>query len=168
MDAVTIFQIASAAASTAQAAWDVGEGLYRFCRDVRVIDQTVHDMVAEVKALASACDLIDVRLRHIVKDLDTNHHGQRPDRNKLWTCVEAQVIDSRQSVVQLEAALQGIKKESSNKLAQAWRQIKLNMKTKDIAEARNRIRSHTAALQTVLQTVAMSVQMPWMFSSSLT
>lgn len=66
MDPLTVLKIASVAASTAKAAWDVGEGIYTFCSDVKVVNQTISGLVAEVKALGSACTLVDERLRDIV------------------------------------------------------------------------------------------------------
>lgn len=155
MDPLTVLKIASVAASTAKAAWDVGEGIYTFCNDVKVINQTVSGLVAEVKALGSACTLVDERLRDIVKDFENEARRPVADRRELWNCIELQISDSQLSVGQVEAALKSIKEEGSNTFSQAWRQIKLNMKARDIGEARNRIRSQTASLQTILQTVAM-------------
>ncbi|EME48536.1 hypothetical protein DOTSEDRAFT_48990 [Dothistroma septosporum NZE10] len=157
MDPLSVLQIAGSAATAAKAAWSVGEALYTFCHDVKVIDQTVGGLIAEIKALSSACTLVDERLRDIVQNFD--HEITRPSesRAKLWACVEAQVIDSQKSVDQLQAAVAGLVKDGSNAFAQAWRLVKLNMQTKDIGEARNRIRSHTASLQTILQTVAIEI-----------
>ena len=155
MDPLSILQIAGSAATTAKAAWTVGEALYTFFHDVKVIDQTVGGLVAEIKALSGACTLVDERLRDIVQNFDHEITKPSESRAKLWACVEAQVVDSQKSVDQLQAAIAGLVKDGSNAFAQAWRQVKLNMQTKDIGEARNRIRSHTASLQTILQTVAM-------------
>lgn len=155
MDPLSVLSIARAAASTAQAAWNVGETLYTFFGDVKTIDRTVRGMVAEVKALGSACALVDERLHDIVRDFDAEIKKPGVARGKLWACIEVQVAESQESVMQLRTAFQNVRREGSTPLAQVWRQIRLNMQAKDIEEARNRIRSHTAGLQTVLQTVAM-------------
>lgn len=155
MDPLSVLSIAGTAASTAKVAWNVGEALYAFFSDVKAIDHTVTALVAEVKALSSACALVDERLRDIVRDFDAEVRKPRADSGKLWGCIEVQVTQSEKSIAQLQAAFDNVRNETSNKLAQAWRQIKLNMRAKDINEARNRIRSHTASLQTILQTVAM-------------
>lgn len=155
MDPLSILSIASAAANIAKGAWNVGEGLHQFFHDVKIIDQTVGGLIVEVKALSGACTLVDERLRDIVQNFDHDITKANDSRVKLWACVEAQVEDSQRSVDQLQTAISGLVKDGTNPFAQAWRQVKLHMQTKDIGEARNRIRSHTASLQTILQTVAM-------------
>ncbi|KAF7185962.1 hypothetical protein HII31_12835 [Pseudocercospora fuligena] len=155
MDPLTI---AASSAKIASSAWKVGEGLYHFFHDVKVIDQTVSGLIAEIKALSGACTLVDERLRDIVQNFDEEATDPKCEsRSRLWACVDAQVADSGKSVKQLEAAIAGLVKDGSNPFAQAWRQVKLNMQAKDIGEARNRIRSHTASLQTILQTVAIEI-----------
>lgn len=155
MDPVSVLHIAGTAANTAKAAWSIGETLYTFFNDVANIDQTVKNLIAEVKALSKACDLVDQRLRGLVQDFEADIRSQRGSDSNLWPCIKSQLADSESSISQLRAALESVRNERSNKLTQAWRQVKLNMQARDIEDARNRIRSHTAGLQTVLQTVAM-------------
>lgn len=78
MDPVTILKIAGTAATTAKAAWNVGESLYTFCSDVKIIDQTVSNLITEVRALSSACTLFDERLRDIVNDFEAEVKDRQP------------------------------------------------------------------------------------------
>ncbi|KXS99034.1 hypothetical protein AC579_634 [Pseudocercospora musae] len=156
MDPVSILQIAGFAGSASKGAIEVAKDLYVFCNEVRNVDQTVHGLVSEVQALGGACALVDERLRQIVADHETTS-SIGASKGRLWSCIELQVTDSRRTIEQLKTAFQGVREQGGNVLSQVWRQIKLNTKTKDIAEARNRIRSHTASLQMVLQTVAIEI-----------
>ncbi|KXT00791.1 hypothetical protein AC578_2966 [Pseudocercospora eumusae] len=157
MDPVSILQIAGFAGSASKGAIDVAKELYLFCSEVRNVDQTVHGLVTEVQALGSACALVDERLRQIVADHEITSSTDN-SKGRLWNCIELQVTDSRRTIEQLKLAFQGVREQGGgNVLSQVWRQIKLNTKTKDISEARNRIRSHTASLQMVLQTVAIEI-----------
>ncbi|KAF7197299.1 hypothetical protein HII31_01350 [Pseudocercospora fuligena] len=156
MDPVSILQIAGFAGSASKGAIEVAKDLYVFCNEVRNVDQTVHGLVTEVQALGSACALVDERLRQIVADYEITS-SSNGNKGRLWNCIELQVTDSRRTIEQLKLAFQGVREQGGNVLSQVWRQIKLNTKTEDIAEARNRIRSHTASLQMVLQTVAIEI-----------
>lgn len=157
MDPATILSIAGTSAALSKIAWQLGEGLYIFFSDVKFIDQTVLGLISEVKALSSACALVDDRLRDIVQEFDSELRTPAKDRSKLWDCIKAQLNESEKSISQLGSAFETAQKSSTNSVIQMWRQVKLNMQAKDIDEARNRIRSHTASLQTILQTVAMYV-----------
>lgn len=72
MNPLSILQVVGTAASTAKAAWSVGKGLYTFFQDAKSIDRAVNGMVAEVKALGSACMLVDERLHDIVVEFESS------------------------------------------------------------------------------------------------
>ena len=157
MDPLSILSIAGIAGATAKAAWDIGTKLRVFFNDIKDVDKTVNELVAEVEALSSACEIVDQRLHDIVRDYEAEVSRPRAGEAKLWACIEAQVRKSQRSIAQLEAAFLKIQREHTNRLVQVWRQFTINIQAKDIKEARDRLRFQTMSLQTVLQALAMQV-----------
>ncbi|KAI9693016.1 MAG: hypothetical protein M1822_005011 [Bathelium mastoideum] len=163
MDPVTAIQVAATAFSVAKGAYEVGEVLYTFVHDVKNLESTTSAFAAEIKALGAACRVVSDRLQDIVKDHErqnTRESSSKCDSSYLWLCLEGQIADCQKTISQLQEAAYCLKRDSSketNFVSQVVRQIKLNMRTKDIANARNRIRSHTASLQVVLQSIAIEV-----------
>ena len=160
MDPITTGHIVGVAFSVASGAWTVGTALYQFFDDVKHVDQTAKAFASEVTALGTACGAVGRRFQ---KDFERpgQQHSQPPtdESAQLWTCLENQLEACDVTISELKTAVSCIEDSGSHRgpklISQAIRQIKLNMKTGDIAEARNRIQSHTASLQIVLQAVAM-------------
>ncbi|KAI9662925.1 MAG: hypothetical protein M1821_007972 [Bathelium mastoideum] len=163
MNPVTAVQVAATAFSVAKGAYEVGEVLCTFVHDVKNLESTTSAFAAEIKALGAACRVVSDRLQDIVKDHErqnTRESSSKDDSSYLWLCLEGQIADCQKTISQLQEAVYCLKRDSSketNFVSQVVRQIKLNMRTKDIANARNRIRSHTASLQVVLQSIAIEV-----------
>lgn len=157
MDPVTILTVAGMAFTAAEKAGEAGIALGRFINDVKYIDNTIGLLVTEVNALSAACDLVGSRIKGIAEAMD----GVGPDSKKespLWLQVRSQLEDCNETVSALYEAVKDVGLEKKkNPFAQAWRQIQLNMKTKDIEDSRNRIRSHTASLQLVLQAITLEL-----------
>ncbi|QIW99802.1 hypothetical protein AMS68_005320 [Peltaster fructicola] len=157
MDPVTILTVAGMAFTAAERAFAAGIALGKFINDVKYVDQTLGLLVTEVNALSSACELVGKRIKGIAEAMD----GVGPDsknESPLWLQVRSQLQDCGQTVSALYEAVKDVGLEKKkNPFSQAWRQIQLNMKTKDIEESRNRIRSHTASLQLVLQAITLEL-----------
>lgn len=157
MDPITILHLAGTVASLANAAYGVGISIYTFVQDTKQVDQSVRGLSSEVKALGGACDLIGKRLYDIIHEYDQD---KSLEQSALWECVSAQVDDCKETIEHLQDAIASVQQNKHNFISQAWRQITLNMKAKNIGEVRNRIRSHTAGLQLVLQAIAMYTSPP--------
>ena len=159
MDPLTIIGLAGAAIELARKAFETGELLAVFVNDVKNIDQTLKSLYSEVKALSAACELVGTRVRGIAEaiDRDNNVESNGGSESPLWVNVRTQLDDCSETISSLAHALKGLAKKKDNFFKQAWRQIQLDMKMKDIDEARNRIRSHTASLQLVLQAITLEV-----------
>ena len=155
MDPLSVLSIAGVAGATAKAALDLGLGLYGFFSNVKAVDQAVNELVREVKALSHACEFVDRHLQVVVRDYEAEVRKPRLDEGKLWACIKDQVLDNQRSVAQLEAAFHVVQRERTTKFSQLLRQFMVNMQAKNINDARNRLRSHTTSLQTILQTVTM-------------
>ncbi|KAI5361585.1 putative tetratricopeptide-like helical domain superfamily [Septoria linicola] len=150
-------QIASVAAVLAKSAWSVGQSLYLFGHDVTNIDQTVAGLAIEVQTLGRACALVEGRLKDIVGNHDTDAGKAEMGHEKIWFYLQSLVQDTQATIDQLEHAIRSVRREGKNLPAQMWRQFKLDLNAKDIAEARDRIRSHTASLQIALQTITIEI-----------
>ena len=161
MDPITAGHVAGVAFSIAIGAFEVGEGLYTFIQDVKQLESTTSAFAGEIKALGAACRVVSNRLQDIVKDHESRvslGSSSNRDSFQLWSCLEDQISDCQKTISQLQEAVSCLKRDpakGTNFVGQVVRQIKLHMKAKDITEARNRIRSHTASLQILLQSIAM-------------
>ena len=160
MDPVTITRVASIALSAAKSAWDVGSTLYVFFQKAKRFDRTAQAFADEVKSLGMACEVVSIRLGTLVRDLESRHKGSlhaTSQSSQLWRCLENQLSGCQKTIVNLKEAVSVTEqsKEGQGFFIKAIKQIGLNNKAAEIAEARNRIRSHTASLQTVLITIGM-------------
>ena len=161
MDPVSAAHIAGNALSVAKGAWELGQALYTFISDARGIDTTIQGFAGEVRALAAACQVVGNRLEPIVKerDADSTYTGQPSgEEDPLWACLEGQVSECQETIARLKALIQGLGRDYTKDrsfLDQAARQVKLNMKSKEVTEIRSRVQSHTSSLQVMLQVIAM-------------
>lgn len=161
MDPASALGVAANALQAAKVAYEIGESLYNFVRDVKNQESIERGFASEVKALSAACHVVGTRLKEIVHDYDngkTQGSKTKLDSALLWNILEEQVSECQITIGQLSSAVSCLTDNDGKEatfLTQAFRQIKLNMKTRDIAQSRNRIQSHTASLQIVLQAIAM-------------
>lgn len=161
MDPVTIAHIAGNALSAAKTAFTVGQTLYDFIQNVKVLDQTAREFANEIDALGAACRLVGSRAQSFVQQHEKDIRDKLYDSTEsaqLWLCLERQVTGCYEIVGQLSDAVSCANRtatQSSNFMAQAWRQIKLNMKARDIVDVRNRVKTYTSSLQLTLQSITM-------------
>jgi len=159
MDPVSAAHIAGTALSVAKSAWDVGTQLYMFVQNAKNLDNNLQSLAGEVRALGQACNVVGTRLESIVKERDDETErdtGLQEQNKQLWFCLEGQISDCQSTVLQLQEAVKCANRDFNKDVTfinQAIRQIKLNMKTKDISDARARIQSQFSCLQLLLQVV---------------
>lgn len=159
MDPATAAQVAGVALQIARSAWDVGKSIHDFVQDVRNLDGTAIAFANEITALGTACDFVGKHVKGIIKKQGAE--TSRPDDvRELMSNLHRQLSGCKTTTEELKAAVACIG-PGEVRDASVWKriskQVQLKMKTRDVETARNRIRSHTGALQLTLQTIAMQV-----------
>ena len=155
MDPVSAVQIASAAFTAASGALNV----YMLFKDAQNIDRTAEAFANEIHALGTACGAAGRRLQDLIEKhsaSDSSDSKFQSENAQIWQCLACQLPACEATISELKDAVFCSANDSngqSNFCSRVFRQIKLNLKVKDIAEVRNRIQSHTTGLQLVLQTI---------------
>ncbi|KAK5737927.1 hypothetical protein LTR17_006367 [Elasticomyces elasticus] len=158
MDPVSALGIATSCSKAAKTAFDVGEGLYTFIRDSRVVNQSIKALHAEVKAVHTVCELIGAHLKGLDAEVRAMTHLERTRRGR-------DLLDTLRALGELLAGctdtLSGLASGTSemrddNKTvaAKAVAQFKLNWTKEKAAETRSLLSTHMHALNswlTILQ-----------------
>jgi ribosomal protein L3 len=158
MDPVTVLKVAGAALSTAKGAWDVGSSLYLFFKHTQNFDRTAEAFESEVKALATACSVVGKRLESVVEDNGQNVSTKNSIEisDYLWIGVQDQIYACQKTVHELEEVVRVTSAGKSKGFFKRMRsQVSLNLQALDIADCRDRVRSHTASLHLILQSITM-------------
>ncbi|THZ14755.1 TPR-like protein [Aureobasidium pullulans] len=161
LSAAAAISITSSALSISKTAAEIAITLYIFFQDAKKLPKTAEAFAEEVKALGMSCEIVGIRLEGIVQDHETSlqsglsHPGISPIQ--LWGCLETQMSACQNTINELEEAVsatKGVDKDTRYH-SKVFRNLKLKLRNGDIAEARERIRSHTIVMQTVLQCINM-------------
>ncbi|THW78066.1 hypothetical protein D6D18_09819 [Aureobasidium pullulans] len=163
LSAAAAISITSSALSISKTAAEIAITLYIFFQDAKKLPKTAEAFAEEVKALGMSCEIVGIRLEGIVQDHETSlqsglsHPGISPIQ--LWGCLETQMSACQNTINELEEAVsatKGVDKDTRYH-SKVFRNLKLKLRNGDIAEARERIRSHTIVMQTVLQCINIEV-----------
>jgi len=178
MDPISALTIAGKSASIAQDAWTVGQTLWKFAHDTKRVDETVANLASEARQLGDTCDLVEWQLEDLVplynggsgrqerreNSLDGNATRQKALASErprqLLSNLSTQLSECEKAVESLDAAIEPVRRNRSNIITQAWRQIRLHMTKGDIQETRfciasHKSASHKSALHTTLLTIVM-------------
>lgn len=161
LSAAAAISITSSALSISKTAAEIAITLYTFFQDAKKLPKTTEAFAEEVKALGMSCEIVGVRLQGIVQDHETPLQSglSQPGIStiQLWKCLETQMSACQKTINELEEAVsatKGVNKDTRYH-SKVVKNLKLKLRNGDIAEARERIRSHTIVMQTVLQCINM-------------
>jgi hypothetical protein len=130
MDPASILSIVGTAVKLAATAKDAGEGLYKFIDDARNVSKAVRDLAQTVQAFADTC----LNVRSSLEILNTAysslpnsilHRLQRRENNLVCGGIKSHLGDCETVILELNSALEGVKKPHSDVAAQTWRHISL-------------------------------------------
>ena len=155
--AETLAAVGGAAAllELSKAACSLASTLYAFHRNTKNVNETVNDLASEVNALGNACAMVYGLLATLEKEHGSETWDQDGQYHIIRESVGDQVQECQRTVNSLAKSIEGVQKEGSNFVAQASRQIRLNLKKEGIADIRNRMRLHMSCLQITLQSLNM-------------
>lgn len=156
MDPVSIISTASASARLAKAGWEVGETLFNFAKDAKVVNQTLAALARQARAVKDPCELIDVFLRGIEEELSNQPAWVRTRRGQQLSnvilAIQRQLAGCEETLGELRNTTQDICGESASRgVGKAWMQFKLNMSKEMMIETRSQLALHMVALNTSLQ-----------------
>ena len=151
MEALTVLGAVAAVTQLADYALRTALGVIEFSKQARNLKTTIRDIGQETESLGKACEAVQQQLSPIgthTNDTDSNRGATA--HQTLWSLIQTQTINCNETIDDLNLVIERLKFDHANFLKQRWRTYKFNAKREDIVRIRERIRSHTAALQTLL------------------
>lgn len=153
MDPATILSVTATSAKIAKTGWDLGEALYTFTKDAKVINKTLASLIEQARAVRDPCELLSVFLKGIQQDLEAHpewalaHHGTQLDNT--LKVVQRQLEGCGSTLDDLCKSTEGIC--SGNVAAKkAWAAFKFNLCKESMREHRSQLSVHLTALNTSL------------------
>lgn len=145
-------EVAGLALAAAALATSVAESIERFIRDTVQIDDTIEGLKVEVGSLHSICLSVHDRVPALMQEVEQRQAGQVLQSHEglgrqLGTCME--------TLQDLRNTISGVGISGTNWIRQAWRQFRLSRRSQAIQSIRNKIQTHTSALQLSLQLVSL-------------
>lgn len=157
-DPLSAIGAAAAILDLSKSAWKAGNYLFRVYQGSKSVNEEIKTLALEVNALASACDLVHEELEEIIKAPSANGKGPQYDQDgRLAKCVERQTNDCEDTLQELWAIVEALWPRGQRFLDNASRQIKLQNSKEQVHGIRDRIKSHTDALHTILLVVNIKV-----------
>lgn len=156
MDPIALICITGFSARLAKTAWEMGETLFNFTKDARVVNQTLAALARQARAVKDPCELIETYLHGIEEELNQHPTWVRTRHGKhlanVVSAIERQLTGCEETLTQLRASTEGICGSGTVRGAgRAWVQLKLNMSKEVMIETRSQLALHMAALNTSLQ-----------------
>ena len=154
MEPTAILSAVAASSKLAKTAWDLGEALYTFTKDAKIINKTLSALIAQVRAVREPCELLALFLDGVKDDLETyphwaaTRHGmQLSDTTKV---VQRQLEACNHTLDALSKSTEGIRGSDKNAAKKAWATFKFNLQKDTMKECRSQMAMHLAALNTTL------------------
>ncbi|OCK76734.1 hypothetical protein K432DRAFT_445813 [Lepidopterella palustris CBS 459.81] len=142
--------IAAGSAGLAGFCFKISAFLYNFVDDTRNVDRNVSDLISEIRSLSQV-------LHTINKSLEDNTLVALSRNNEhLWVNVDSSLQDCKNTLEILYQMLKDLEDGGASGLGvlrKPVKQVRLNMKTKDILFFKQQVHSHYSAMQLALQTI---------------
>ena len=124
--------------------------LYTFIDDTRHVDKNVSELIDEIRSLSQILDTIS-------KSLGNNALVASSSANSsLWVNVHSSMQECQDTIKRLDQMLRDLgdsAPSASSFLRKSKKQVKLNMRSKDVAAFKQQIHTHCSGMQLTLQTV---------------
>ena len=149
---------AAGIAQISRSAWKLGSYIYTIYQGTKTIDQSVQSLALEVNGLASTCDLVYNELGTVLTKPGSGYTISPYDKDgRLRRCIDHQVAECKSTLGELETVVEALWPRKDTFFERASKQIDLQNSREQTGEIRQRIRSHTDALHTVLLVVNIRV-----------
>lgn len=161
MDPATILSVAATCAKIAKTAWDLGEALYTFTKDAKVINKTLNSLIEQSRAVRDPCELLAVFLKAVGQDLDahptwaTTCHGMQ--LGNTLKVLQRQLDGCEATLESLCKSTEGICSTDTASAKKAWATFKFNLCKESMREHRSQLSVHLTALNTSLHILSWSV-----------
>jgi glycerate-2-kinase len=154
MDPVTILSVVATSSKLAKTAWDLGEALYTFTKNARIVNKTLANLVEQARVVRDPCELLAVFLEGFKSDVECHpewaatRHGTQLDSTLL--VVQRQLQGCNDTLELLCRSTEGIRGSDSNSAKKAWATFKLSLQKDHMQEYRSQLSLHLTALNTSL------------------
>jgi ankyrin repeat protein len=149
---------AAGIAQISRSAWKLGSYIYTIYQGTKTIDESVQGLALEVNGLASTCDLVHDELGTVLTKQGSGSTVSRYDRDgRLRRCIDHQVAQCKTTLGELETVVETLWPRKDSFFERASKQVDLQNSREQTTEIRQRIRSHTDALHTILLVVNIRV-----------
>lgn len=149
---------AAGIAQISRSAWKLGSYIYTVYQGTKTIDESVQSLALEVNGLASTCDLVHSELGTVLARPGSGSTVSRYDNDgRLRRCIDHQVAECKRTLEELETVVEALWPRKESFFERVSKQIDLQNSRELTSEIRQRIRSHTDALHTILLVVNIRV-----------
>jgi ankyrin repeat protein len=149
---------AAGIAQISRSAWKLGSYIYTVYQGTKTIDEVVQTLALEVNGLASTCDLVHNELGTVLTKPGSGSTISRYDKDgRLRRCIDHQVAQCKSTLGELETVVEALWPRKESFFERASKQVELQNSREQTSEIRQRIRSHTDALHTILLVVNIRV-----------
>jgi ankyrin repeat protein len=149
---------AAGIAQISRSAWKLGSYIYTIYQGTKTIDESVQSLALEVNGLASTCDLVHDELGTVLTKHGSGSTVSRYDKDgRLRRCIDHQVAQCKTILGELETVVETLWPRKDSFFERASKQVDLQNSREQTTEIRQRIRSHTDALHTILLVVNIRV-----------
>ena len=154
MDPATILSVTATCAKIAKTAWDLGEALYTFTRDAKVINKTLSALIEQSRAVRDPCELLAGFLEGVGQDIvahpawATTCHGAQ--LGNTLRVLQRQLTGCEATLESLCKTTEGIRSTDTASAKKAWATFKFNLCKESMLEHRAQLSLHLTALNTSL------------------
>jgi ankyrin repeat protein len=149
---------AAGIAQISRSAWELGSYIYTIYQGTKTIGESVQSLALEVNGLASTCDLVHNELGTVLTKPGSGSTVSRYDKDgRLRRCIDHQVAQCKNTLGELETVVEALWPRNESFFERASKQVDLQNSREQTTEIRQRIRSHTDALHTILLVVNIRV-----------
>jgi hypothetical protein len=154
MEPATVLSVVAASSKLARTAWDLGEALYTFTKEARIINKTLANLVEQARAVRDPCELLAVFLEGVKNDVESHpewaatQHGTQLSSTLL--VVQRQLQGCHDTLEHLRKSTEGIRASDTNSAKKAWATFKINLQKDSMRECRSQLSMHLTALNTSL------------------
>lgn len=158
MEPLSALAIASGLNGLSSTAFAVAKSILALAKDSKSINITIQDLATEVHQVGEACQMVKAELSEQFSDGGGTVNNQAGDteRRRMYEVVKRNVDACSNTIRRLGQAVPD-RRERSNPLRNALRQMRLNMSMEQITHIRGQVQSHVSGLQTCLLVVSMYV-----------
>lgn len=161
MDPATILSVTATCAKIVKIAWDLGEALYAFTKNAKVINKTLNSLIEQFRAVRDPCELLAVFLKGVGQDVDahpawaTTCHGMQ--LGNTLKVLQRQLHGCEAPLESLCKSTEGTCSTNTASAKKAWASCQFNLCKEATREYRSQLSVHLTALKTSLHILSWSL-----------